>query len=100
MLNRFATLAAVCLLTPVAAAPFALAEPDPAPVQPAADAGPPSDSGAVPSEVPGILQTTDGWNLKVWAKDESQLAVPPLTTALSSREYMVGGTFTAEVAGK
>jgi MspA len=101
MLNRFATLAAVCMLIPVGTAPLALADPSAdSPVQPVADAGPPPDTGAVPSEMPGILTTTDGWNLKVWAKDETQLAVPPLTTALSSREYMVGGTFTGEVAGE
>ena len=33
------------------------------------------------------------------AKDETQLAIPPLTTALSSREYLVGGTFTGVVKG-
>ena len=79
------------MLLPLSSAPLALAEP-PAP--------PPADTGAVPSEVPGIANTPDGWTLEVSAKDETQLAVAPLTTALSSREYLVGGTFTGVVKGK
>jgi hypothetical protein len=35
----------------------------------------------------------------VVAKDETQLPVAPLTTAVSSREYLVGGTFTGTVTG-
>jgi hypothetical protein len=100
MLNRFATLAAVCMLVPVGATPLALADPPPDPaVAPAADAGPPPDNGAVASEVPGIAHTPDGRTLTVAAKDETQLPVPPLTTALSSREWLVGGTFTGTVTG-
>ena len=106
MFNRFAPLAAVCVLAPFGSAPLALADPpaDPAqpvadPAQPVADAGPPPDTGAVPSEVPGIANSPDGWTLEVSAKDETQLAIPPLTTALSSREYLVGGTFTGVVKG-
>jgi hypothetical protein len=101
MLNRFATLAAVCMLTPVAAAPLALADPpppDPA-VQPAADPGPPPDTGVVASSDPGVVTTPDGWVLTVTAKDESELPVAPLTTAVSSREYLVAGTFTGAVGG-
>jgi hypothetical protein len=101
MLNRFATLAAVCMLIPVGTAPLASADPpppDPA-VMPVADAGPPPDTGAVPSEVPGRMTSSDGWKLEVVAKDETQLAVAPLTTALSSREYLAGGTFTGAVTG-
>jgi hypothetical protein len=100
MLNRFATLAAVCMLAPVGTAPLALADPPPDPaVAPAADPGPPPDNGAVPSEVPGIAHTPDGRTLTVSAKDETQLPVPPLTTALSSREWLVGGTFAGNVTG-
>jgi len=100
MLNRFATLAAVCLLVPVGTAPFALADPpDPGPVAPAADAGPPPDTGVVGSEVPGIAHTQDGRTLTVAGKDETQLPVAPLTTALSSRDWLVGGTFTGNVTG-
>src|SRR5262245_37479652 len=99
MLNRFATMAAVCMLVPVGTAPLAIADPPPPPVVPAADAGPPPDNGAVPSEVPGIAHTPDGRTLTVAAKDETQLPVPPLTTALSSRDWLVGGTFTGSVTG-
>jgi MspA len=100
MLNRFATLAAVCMLVPVGTAPLAIADPpDPGPVAPAADAGPPPDTGAVASEVPGIAHTQDGRTLTVLGKDETQLPVAPLTTALSSRDWLVGGTFTGQVTG-
>jgi MspA len=107
MMNRFATLAAVCTLVPVGTAPLAAADPvpPPAPVAPAADtapppdAGPPGDTGAVASEVPGIAHTQDGRTLTVSAKDETQLPVPPLTTALSSRDWLVGGTFLGNVTG-
>jgi hypothetical protein len=43
--------------------------------------------------------TPDGWELTVSAKDEHQVAVAPLTTALSSREYLVAATFEGSVAG-
>ena len=99
MLNRFATLTAVCLLVPVGTAPLASADPDPAPAVPVADAGPPPDTGAVASEVPGIAHTQDGRTLTVSANDETQLPVPPLTTALSSRDWLVGGTFMGDITG-
>lgn len=105
MLHRFAPLAAVCLLAPLGAAPLALADPpaDPvaAPAQPAVepvaapvDPGPPPDTGVVASEVPGIAHTPDGRTLTVAAKDETQLPIAPLTTSLSSREWLAGATFT------
>ena len=88
------------MLVPVGTAPLAIADPpDPPPVAPAADAGPPPDTGAVASEVPGIAHTQDGRTLTVSAKDETQLPVPPLTTALSSRDWLVGGTFLGQVTG-
>jgi hypothetical protein len=102
MLNRFATLAAVCMLTPVGAAPLALADPpppDPA-VQPVVDPGPPVDTGVVPSAAPGVLVTPDGWTVTIAGSNESQLPVAPLTTAISSREYLVGGTYTGKVSGE
>jgi hypothetical protein len=92
MLNRFAALSA-CMLFPLASAPVALADP------PADDAGPPPDTGVVASAEPGVVTTPDGWVLTVVAKDETQLPVAPLTTAVSSREYLVGGTFTGTVTG-
>jgi MspA len=94
MINRFAALAA-CMLIPVGAAPLAAAQPPPPP----GDAGPPPDNGVVASAPPGVVTTPDGWVLTVTATDETQLPVAPLTTAVSSREYLVGGTFTGTVTG-
>jgi hypothetical protein len=91
MLNRFATCAAICMLVPVGTAPLAMADPDPV--------GPPPDTGAVGSEVPGIAKTQDGRTVTVSAKDETQLPIAPLTTALSSRDWLVGGTFLGDVTG-
>ena len=89
------------MLAPVAAAPLALADPpppDPA-IQPVGVPGPPPDTGAVPSAPPGVLVTPDGWTVTVSGSNESQLPVAPLTTAISSREYLVNGTFTGKVTG-
>ena len=93
MLNRFATLA-TCMLIPLGMAPVALADP------PADDPGPPPDNGVVGSSDPAVVTSPDGWVLTVAATNESQLPVAPLTTAVSSREYLVGGTFTGTVTGK
>ncbi|MCB0943597.1 MAG: MspA family porin, partial [Mycobacterium sp.] len=41
----------------------------------------------------------DGWTLKISAKDETQMPAAPLTTAISSREYIVGGTFNGSLVG-
>jgi len=84
------------MLTSVGMAPLALADPPPAPD---ADAGPPPDNGIVASEVPGVAHTKDGRTLTVSAKDETQLPVAPLTTALSSRDWLVGGTFLGNITG-
>ncbi|MBN3454049.1 MspA family porin [Mycobacterium sp. DSM 3803] len=53
----------------------------------------------VASAEPGVVTTPDGWKLTVAASNESQLPVAPLTTAVSSREYLVAGTFTGTVSG-
>ncbi|MDN4520015.1 MULTISPECIES: MspA family porin [Mycolicibacterium] len=53
----------------------------------------------MPSSPPGYLATPDGWELTVAARDETQVPVAPLTTALTTREYLVGGTFTGTVTG-
>jgi hypothetical protein len=90
MVNRFAALAA-CSLIPLGTAPIASADPG--------DDGPPPDTGVVASAEPGVVTSPDGWVLTVTAKDETQLPVAPLTTAVSSREYLVGGTFTGTVTG-
>jgi hypothetical protein len=107
MLKTLATLTAACALA--GTAPLALADPDftPPPI-PAADAppqpgigepGPPPDNGIVASEEPSTVKTPDGWVLTLTAEEETQLPIPPLTTAVSSREYLAGGTFTASVKG-
>jgi len=70
----------------------------PAPGAPAAEpAPPPVDDGTVVSSPPETATTLDGWTLTVGGKDETQLVIAPLTTALSSREYEVGGTFTGSL---
>ena len=100
MLNRYAALAA-CLMIPLGAAPLASAQPpavDPG-APPPVDAGPPPDTGVVGSSPAGVVTTPDGWVLTVEGKDETQLPVAPLTTATSSREYLVGGTFTGTATG-
>lgn len=123
MLKSLVTLTAISALA--VTAPIALADPPvgPQPGQPVADApgpvdpgtaqaqpvgdaaalppdaAPPVDTGVMPSAEPGTLQTPDGWILAVAAKDESLLPVAPLTTALSSREYLVNGTFIGGITG-
>lgn len=96
VLRRAAVIAA-CLVVSSILASSASADPvaDPAPP----DATPPSADGQVPPGAPATVNTPDGWTLALGAKDESQIAVPPLTTALSSREYLVSGTFTGLLAG-
>jgi hypothetical protein len=91
MLNRIAALA-TCMLIPLGTAPLALADPGP-------DDGPPPDNGIVASNEPAVVTTPDGWLLTVAATNESELPVAPLTTAVSSREYLVAGTFTGTVGG-
>lgn len=100
MLNRFATLAVACVLASVGTAPLALADPVPAdPVIPVNATNPLPPEGAVPSGPAGVLDTPDGWKLTVAGSNETQLPVAPLTTAMSSREYLVAGTFTGTVTG-
>jgi hypothetical protein len=93
MINRLAVLAAACVVIPTAAAPLAQA-------QPAPPLPPPPDTGAVASAPPGVVTSPDGWTLTVRASNETQLPVAPLTTAVSSREYLVGGTFAGTVTGE
>src|SRR6202030_922967 len=108
MVHRYATLAAMWVLVfaaaPLAAAddtpdPFAMPVADIGPPPPDAGVAPPPDNGVVPSTEPGIATTPDGRTLTVSAKDETELPVAPLTTAVSSREYLVGATFTGSVKG-
>ena len=66
---------------------------------PAPDAAPPADNGAVASDPPGIAKTLDGRTLTVAGKDETLLAIPPLTTSLGARDWLAGGTFTGSTTG-
>ena len=98
---RFATFG-TCAVALVLCAPVAVADPaDPPVIEPAAaDAPPPDevppppvDDGRVPSAPPQTVKTPDGWTLTVSSKDEVQMPIAPLTTAVSSREYSAGGVF-------
>ena len=69
------------------------------PVPPDAGSVPPPDTGVVASSPPTVVTTPDGWVVTLSATDESQLPVAPLTTAVSSRSYLAGATFTGAVTG-
>ena len=56
-------------------------------------------TGGSPSAAPATTKTPDGWTLTISSKDETLLPVAPLTTALSSRDYVVGGTYSAKLTG-
>lgn len=79
-------------------APTCWAEPDPVIAPVAADA-PAPDDGRVMSPPPQMVDTPDGWTLTLAARDETQRHNAPLTTALSSREFVVGGIFDGTVRG-
>src|SRR5258707_7409119 len=99
MLNRFALLGAVCIAIPVGAAPLAQADPPaPDPAVPVNATNPLPPEGAVPSAPPGVLDTPDGWHLEAVGANETQLPVAPLTTAITSREYLIAATFTATIS--
>jgi hypothetical protein len=91
---------------PVPAAPAAPGAPtiapvavvDPGAVPPSAEA-PPVPDGKVASSPPNTTTSPDGWTLMVSAKDETQLPVAPLTTAISTREYEVGGVYNGSLTG-
>jgi hypothetical protein len=119
LVKRATTLAAIAALMASAAAP-ASADPDPAdpggaapavaantgPADPAApvegappDAAPPIDDGKVVSAPPVTMTAADGVTLKLSSEDEIQQPVAPLTTAISTRDYVVGGVFRGSVTG-
>jgi hypothetical protein len=93
MLLRCARLLAASCWSRWQTAPWALAD-DPGPA-PAADnpVPPPGDDGQVASAAPATTTTPDGWVLTVTATDESQSPAAALTTASTSRDSIVGGTF-------
>ena len=80
--------------TPVAAADGAAPG-----VDPAALSAVPIDDGKVVSTPPATTTAPDGSALTISAKDETQMAVAPLTTAISSRAYVVGGVFRGSITG-
>jgi hypothetical protein len=86
---------------PVAAdaPPPEAAPPPPEGVPPPPEGVPPPPEGAVESSPPATTTSPDGWTLTVSAKDETQLPIMPLTTAVSSREYEVGGIFNGALTG-
>ena len=99
-----AVVAVVTLAGTAAADPADPAGPDVQPAAAAAEAAvvpaaAPIDDGKVPSNPPEVYKSPDGWTLTVGGKDETQLVIAPLTTALSSREYEVGGVFTGSLKG-
>ena len=100
----------VVLAALMATAAPASAEPDPATPDPmatvaAAEAGapieaaPPVDDGKVASTPPATTKAPDGTTLTISAKDEIQMPAAPLTTAISTREYVVGGVYNGMVKG-
>jgi MspA protein len=101
VLFRPLALLTACAVTCVLATPVASAEPDTEPVSadaPAPEAAP-VDDGRVESSPPTTTHTPDGWTLTLSAKDETQRVIAPLTTAISSREYEVGGTYNGSLVG-
>lgn len=104
-----AAAALVCSLAVFVTAAPAAADPEPGTpaVQPVAvtvspgagEPGVPVDDGKVASSPPEVTTAPDGWTLRISAKDENQRAVAPLTTAISTREYAVGGVFNGLLDG-
>ena len=100
------TAAAVLLASPASADPGP-ADPDGvtqvAAAVPVAETGPaveapPVADGKVASSPPST-STMDGVTLTISARDETQMSVLPLTTAISTREYAVGGVFDGSITG-
>ena len=107
---RCAALLATCVMASALIVPIASADPEAEPVVDTAEAAPAPPDGAVPdgapppvelveSSPPATSKSPDGWTLTVSAKDETQQVIAPLTTAISTREYEVGGLFNAKMEG-
>jgi hypothetical protein len=103
VLVRPVVVLAACVLTSALVAPIASADPETEAVSaevPAPEAAPPPvDDGRVESSPPATTHSPDGWTQTVSAKDEIQRVIAPLTTAISSREYEVGGTYNGSLTG-
>lgn len=104
---RCVTLLATCVVASALFAPSASADPEVEPVLEAAEAAPAPEGvppvegpvDLVESSPPATTKSPDGWTLTVSAKDETQRVIQPLTTAISTREYEVGGVFNAKMEG-
>jgi len=72
--------------------------PDAVPAADAPAAAPVVDDGKVASS-PAATSSLDGITLTISAKNEIQQVVAPLTTAISTREYAVGGLFSGSITG-
>jgi hypothetical protein len=103
---RCVTLLATCAVASALMAPSASADPEVEPVVEAVETAP-APQGVPPegpvdlveSSPPATTKSPDGWTLTVSAKDETQRVIQPLTTAISTREYEVGGVFNAKMEG-
>jgi hypothetical protein len=83
-------------VTPVAATvpgPAGPAAPPPVGAGP-----PPVDDGRIASSPPAT-STLEGVTLTISSSNETVTPIAPLTTAVSTREYVVGGLFTGSIAG-
>jgi hypothetical protein len=97
MVSHRVTAVVACLAVWLASAPPVLADTDSG--EPPSEAALTTNHGGIPSAEPVSARTPDGWTLTISSKDETLLPVQPLTTALSSRAYVVGGTFMASLVG-
>jgi hypothetical protein len=94
-----------CAVIPAAADPEPVSVDAPAPDGASGTDAAPGDPAAVPPDgrieslPPATNTSPDGWKLTVGAKDETLMAIAPLTTATSSRDYVVGGVFNALMTG-
>ena len=101
MLVRPMAVLAACVVTGALVVPIASADPETEAVSaeaPAPEAAP-ADDGRVESSPPKTTNSPDGWTLTVSAKDETQRVTAPLTTAISTREYEVGGIYSGSLVG-
>ena len=111
---RCVSLFVACVVTSALVIPMASADPEAEPVVDTAEAAPAPPEGAPPegapppveppvelveSSPPATTKSPDGWTLTVSGKDETQRIIQPLTTAISTREYEVGGVFNASMTG-
>ena len=97
MSSRWIAALALSTVAGVISAPLGWA--DPAIVAEPAGAEAPAPDGRVVSPPPQMVDTPDGWTLTLAGRDETQRANAPLTTALSSREYVVSGIFDGTLRG-